>query len=286
MKKRTFKIKSFDDIIKIGTTFGKNWYRGHSKRINDELKPAIFRSQYWNEISKIFDKEPELRFYSEFIRKSYTYFEKLPEYDDYLEWLFLMQHYGLPTRLLDWTENILIATYFAVIYDLNEDGEIWSINPEWLNSKIAVKGMPLPNNEYLIFMSEEPFLEDTALSIRNPNNMHKIPMAILPTIKFLRLRVQQGCFTIHRPPELGTSLESVLTEENMLSLFIIPKNLKSTFKVKLQALGIHKSTLYPDLDGLAQSIKEINSVFWTGTSKISDLKLDKYSPDDSIEEKA
>jgi hypothetical protein len=60
---------------------------------------------------------------------------RTPEPDDYFGWLFLAQHYGLPTRLLDWTENPLVALYFAVLsQEEARDGCIWALWPRKLNA--------------------------------------------------------------------------------------------------------------------------------------------------------
>ena len=48
---------------------------------------------------------------------------RVPQADDLLGWLCVMQHYRAPTRLLDWSENLLVALYFAVSADLDQDGE-------------------------------------------------------------------------------------------------------------------------------------------------------------------
>jgi hypothetical protein len=100
----TVTIKSFDDIIKIGTTLGKNWYRGHSKVVGN-LTPRIFRkSQTLSEILFNPIHEIELKTIENFKRYAPSLNIALPDQDDTLGWLFIMQHHDFPTRLLDWTE--------------------------------------------------------------------------------------------------------------------------------------------------------------------------------------
>jgi hypothetical protein len=85
------------------------YFRGHASSLWP-LSPGIARP----------DKSPpggrrpdlEKRLYSDFKRMAQT-FDPGTAYED-LDWLAFAQHYGLPTRLLDWTENPLVAAWFAV----------------------------------------------------------------------------------------------------------------------------------------------------------------------------
>jgi hypothetical protein len=61
--------------------------------------------------------------------------EALPENNNYAEWLALAQHYGLPTRLLDWSASILTAAFFAVDGHLDEDGVVYAISPTAINAE-------------------------------------------------------------------------------------------------------------------------------------------------------
>ena len=62
-----------------------------------------------------------------------------PQRYDRASWLTLMQHYGLPTRLLDWSESPLVALYFALSSDKDAktDAAVWVLNPMELNKKVG-----------------------------------------------------------------------------------------------------------------------------------------------------
>ncbi len=65
------------------------------------------------------------------------------------EWISLAQHYRVPTRLLDWSENPLVALYFAVEVDEDSngaqvDGRVWALNPLQLNQSSYADAPPLP----------------------------------------------------------------------------------------------------------------------------------------------
>lgn len=275
MKDRTFKISKFDQLIEIGITFGMNWYRGHSK-IYGDLTPAIFRKNIWNEVSLLFRPEIEQSYYSEFIRKAPSITEKLPEITNYLDWLFLMQHHGLPTRLLDWSENILVAAFFSVIDNPTDDAEIWTFLPWKLNEKYGLWGLPYPNNRILKFLSSEMFHSNPEELVKELDLKTEpiFPMAILPALKHPRMTGQQSCFTIHPRPEKSSQIHEIIKEENMLTRYIIPKELKRQFKMNLSYLGISAYTLFPDLEGLSKSIKETNKTIAWGQPLL--LKYEKY----------
>ncbi|MDD5216238.1 MAG: FRG domain-containing protein, partial [Methylococcales bacterium] len=86
------------------------WFRGQAN-YEHKLIPALFREQY-----------DEARMYEEFIRR---FPEHSNNHRDIFEWLTLMQHYGLPTRLLDWTTNLLVALFFCCNDEKDKDGAIF-----------------------------------------------------------------------------------------------------------------------------------------------------------------
>ncbi len=116
---------SLQEIIAITEEITFNtqgsWFRGHSD-CTYELIPTVFRKSSKQTDAPYYDESQLLE---EFVRR---HPKAKQEHTNTLELLAYAQHYGLPTRLLDWTENLLVATYFACC-DYNtkdvKDGEIF-----------------------------------------------------------------------------------------------------------------------------------------------------------------
>ncbi|MBF0137021.1 MAG: FRG domain-containing protein [Magnetococcales bacterium] len=108
------------------------WFRGQTNK-DWGLVPAVFRNVGLKRYN-------EQRLFYQFQNENPSYAEN---HVSAFDWLCLMQHYNLPTRLLDWTENILIALFFSVYdpfygnFDRNDehDGSIFRIRASELNSK-------------------------------------------------------------------------------------------------------------------------------------------------------
>jgi hypothetical protein len=122
------------------------WFRGHS-RTGWHLEPGLSR------IGKL---AAETQVTKRFKQNAYQFLSHIPQHE--WEWMFLMQHYGVPTRLLDWTENPLIALYFATREDGFEAGErrpgaaMWCLFPRKLNE---MSGIALRSPDDILAFGEE-----------------------------------------------------------------------------------------------------------------------------------
>jgi len=258
MDTKTYTIKSFENLIEVGITLGQNWFRGHSKAYN-KLTPGIFRNEFQNEIYQAFNPNSEFRIAEDFKRKAPGIATNLPKINNNLEWLFLMQHYGVPTRLLDWSESILIAAFFAVTKDYNDDGEIWTLLPWKLNQESHnFYGLPTHRSKILKFLANEPYTNDP-IKIAEKYKLENVPdspLAFLPPFRDPRISAQLSCFTIHPKPIEGKTIPEIIKDEKFLTKYIIPKNLKKEFERCLKFLGISYNTIFPDLEGLAKTIRQ------------------------------
>jgi hypothetical protein len=161
-----------------------------------------------------------------------------------------MQHYGLPTRLLDWTGSILIATYFAVRDEQyhDQDGAVWALMGSNLNDDQTGK-------HYFLGPREAPaytlFAEAFDLHGREPSNAI---VAISSYETDIRMMVQFSEFTLHGAP---TPIEELPNSKKFLAKFVIPKAAKLRLKLALNLFGISESTLFPDLEHLAADLRRM-----------------------------
>jgi hypothetical protein len=187
------------------------------------------------------------------------------------DWYFLGQHYGLPTRLLDWTENMLVAAYFAIekkinfgdrtdydkarqlslqnpIYD-DQSPVVWVLDAGSLNSFSCKEDCVLtlggPRSDvYRISM----------LAQKNDNNRY--PIAILPAHTNERLAVQQGVFTVHGHERTALEALAVSPDSDIrLAKILIDRANTAHIWRELELLGVSKSWLFPGLDSIAQTVR-------------------------------
>jgi len=255
-------LSGMECAVDLARTLRRSWFRGHSRCFN-MLDPGIFRRTIYPNYYYESGKNIEAFFIEEFMRHAPLLTEKVPGNDDYVSWLFLMQHHGLPTKLLDWTENALIALYFAVCDDTESDGELWALNPSSLNAHNSIDGIPSLDHPFVRYLAEEPLYKVS----EKQNLMRKIGLnptkdcyfqqiAIKPNMFFPRMAAQSGAFTMHPNPYTCMPIQELLIDERDLVRYIIPSRYKEDIFQDLVALGIKPVTLFQDLDSLCLTLKQ------------------------------
>jgi hypothetical protein len=187
------------------------WWRGHAKA-EWSLEAQVFRKNPERPERPLYDETALIgHFVSRAPPRSHG---PCPEFDDYFGWLFLAQHYGLPTRLLDWTENPLVAAYFAVIRAPSDsDACIWALWPTRLNrASDAANGL---------VQIRDPNVKKIAESAFTGNKSREEVMALDGQEIDPRMLAQMGRFTIHSDP---TPLEQIPESADWLRQFVIPSD--------------------------------------------------------------
>lgn len=218
------------------------WFRGQSDAAKPPL-PGVFRSGI---------KEHDMN--ATFIQRAGMYVTSnlLPKSD--AQWLSLMQHVGLPTRLLDWTDSAVVGLFFAVHALEGNDAAIWLLHPLQLNQASGVSNLPASDSGPVASSYRLAFT--SAITGIPPHH----PIAVSPTHVHVRMAAQRGCFTIH-----GRDTRSFvqqfqsepLCQDGYLQKLRIPSAERASVRSQLSHAGIRYSTLFPDLDGLARELRDV-----------------------------
>jgi len=264
-------IKSVLDAVKIALSERQRFYRGEVSDFRI-LLPKIFRERYWAGPEVAFGpceseklRKVETDHIYEFKRLAPGFCSDLPgEHNplNNLKWLFLMQHHGMPTRLLDWSLNILVATFFAVT-DMdknndNKDGQVWSIDHLELNKASGIGlALPLPGHPIVEYLAREMFysLEKKEGLAKNLglNKIPANPVAILPPLCWPRMIAQSSTFTLHPKPR---SWDNIYGATAKLTRHIIPAKAKKKIRIELGQIGVLHRTLFPELDSIAKDLEQ------------------------------
>lgn len=173
---------------------------------------------------------------------------------DSFDWLFLMQHYGLPTRLLDWSESPLVALYFAVEKHekyCGQDAALWCLRPSELNKRANIQD---DHEEFFIPSFDDQELKNYSLEIlaSGPKRTRLLPIATIATRNNTRIQAQLGVFTIHHLDEVAVE---DIGDTNHVVKYTIPDAKRALILDQLRLLGFSKFTMFPELASIGENIK-------------------------------
>lgn len=212
----------FDFLISSFELGRKRLYRGVSS-VNHRLIPSLGRVQALQALDEEERAIREQDLMDEFRKHARPYFESgLP---DEWELLAIAQHHGLPTRLLDWSRNPLVAAYFAVESQSEVDCCIYTHTINRFTSIDAVL---------------DPYSIDTTMTVEMPHVTR-------------RITAQSGVFTVSEDPFLA--LDDGGESGLEIGKYVIPHSLKWEVLLRLHQLGVNRATLFPSAEGIAQYLK-------------------------------
>ena len=268
-------------------------YRGES-RTDYDLIPSIYRQTKTEElqISKTGETKPiynstyllnntESGILQQFITEAASYIQNLST-DDRFIWVEYAQHFGVPTRLMDWTTNPLVALYFACLGEANADGKVYILNHSFyqqITDKYTRK-----------ILSKKTIKQCAAEMIWKEKEKEVFPYPVIFQPYFLdrRMSAQSSCFMVwgsntqplndlvnelereeqgkalYREKLADGSYSVVERHDTALTHLIIPHTSKLQMLRELDYMHVNQATLFPGLDGIGKSIE------WRNRLQISD----------------
>lgn len=219
------------------------WFRGQEDA-QWTLTPYALR------FSTSDERQKALSLLEEFKRVAEIRIPRPPHRNEKLKWLQLARHYGLPTRLLDWTESATFALYFACAPaqhgKQDTDGVVYLMNPDHLL---------VPWGKYKNVNYDSPDYEDWILKCIDSGadestrgSVRSVP--IRPVWNSERIMMQRGVFTLHGSRHFSLDIDQV---ESLVAIPVL-RRYKTQLLSELRRIGVDEMTLFPELDHACNNI--------------------------------
>lgn len=245
----TYLANSYQEIYSIVTnikqkyfTNSEIWFRGQGVSTY-LLKPSLFRSD--NGIEK--EKEVFLEY------RRLVAGLGLSRSNEW-ETLIDMQHYGVPTRLLDWTSDLGIALYFATTAAVNDCSmSLYIMNPLELNILSGKNGIPILPNDVMGLSYVTNYIEQNPFPAR-------YPIAVKCDNINSRVKAQSGMFTVHGDEDGNEEIDIItdlLGKKSSIYKIEISANAHDSIKEYFDITGIKDYTIFPDIQGIARHLRNI-----------------------------
>jgi hypothetical protein len=264
------RMESWKDAVQMADLLGEWLFRGHSSE-SWGLETTLFRGATASKYPLDCLGHAEDWMLREFQRQAHLHdLKTLPV--DKLEWLALIQHYGGPTRLLDFSYSFYVAAFFAM-ERASGDAAVWAIDRMQLARMIAKKtGADIDNEN--IERTNRRHIEHAF----NTNQPQPIVVNIEPGRMNERLAMQKGLFLLPcdpgvsfassleqtfdlsdgtlkpDPPGEGTVIADQFSLGSSIVKMILPLAIHDTALRDLHKMNVNSTTLFPGLDGFARSL--------------------------------
>ena len=222
------------------------WYRGHCSS-RWKLHPSLYRGMHESMYKNIRRWSRERTMFVKFQCAAYSRGKDLPNQDNISQWLCLMRHFGLSTRLLDWTRSPLVACYFALREKPIKTPTIWILDPDKLNNHYETIAPVLTLRD----RTPDERLARHLSNVLVEGEEEKSILAVHPPEVDNRILSQRSVFTIHGRPE---PLQKINIKKSYLYRINLSKTAARNISKSLKIFGYDDTVMFPDLGHLADKL--------------------------------